>query len=190
MARYEYKVVPAPHRGEKARGVKTPEARFALAVETLMNRMAEDGWEYLRAETLPSEERAGLTSTTTQWRNLLVFRRRLAEEAEAAEEEGPRLLEAPPELRFEHRPPPDDGFPPMPPLSRAVAARPATESAEDGPPSTAADGPAFPGSAGEEVEIPRILAPRPEPEDGTGAEDEEDNAAPAAGPRSSAPPRG
>ncbi len=190
MARYEYKVVPAPQRGEKARGVKTPEARFALAVETLMNRMAEDGWEYLRAETLPSEERAGLTSTTTQWRNLLVFRRRLAEEAEEVQEEGPRLLAAPAELRFEHRPPPDDGFPPMPPLSRAAAARAATETAKDATPPAKADEPPVPGSAGDEIAIPRILAPRPEAGAGAGADDEEENAARPAGPRPSAPPRG
>ncbi|MFP4328614.1 MAG: DUF4177 domain-containing protein [Paracoccaceae bacterium] len=72
---YEYKVIPAPARGVKARGVKTPEARFALAVETLMNEMAGEGWEFLRSETLPSQERAGLTSTATQWRTMLVFRR-------------------------------------------------------------------------------------------------------------------
>ena len=40
-----------------------------------MNEMAAEGWEYLRAETLPSVERSGLTATTTQWRNVLVFRR-------------------------------------------------------------------------------------------------------------------
>ena len=73
--RYEYRVVPAPTKGQKAKGLKTGEARFANAVEALMNQMASEGWEYQRAETLPSTERAGLTSTTTLWRNLLVFRR-------------------------------------------------------------------------------------------------------------------
>ena len=75
MPGYEYKVLPAPRKGEKAKGVKTPEARFAHAVETLINRMAAEGWEYQRADFLPSDERSGLTSTVTQWRNLLVFRR-------------------------------------------------------------------------------------------------------------------
>lgn len=73
--RYEYRVIPAPARGQKAKGLKTPEARFAHAVETVMNDLAGDGWEYLRADTLPSEERHGLTSTTTTFRSLLVFRR-------------------------------------------------------------------------------------------------------------------
>ena len=80
MARYEYKVLPAPAKGEKAKGVKGAEARFALAVETLMNEMADGGWEYFRADTLPSEERQGLTSTTTVWRTLFVFRREVATE--------------------------------------------------------------------------------------------------------------
>ncbi len=75
MTRYEYRVVPAPTRGRKARGVKRPEMKFSLALQDLMNQMGADGWEYQRAETLPSVERAGLTSTTTEWRNVLVFRR-------------------------------------------------------------------------------------------------------------------
>lgn len=75
MPRYEYKVIPAPHRGEKVKGVRTPEARFAHAVQTVMNEIAADGWEYLRSEMLPSTERSGLTGSKTAWRNLLVFRR-------------------------------------------------------------------------------------------------------------------
>jgi hypothetical protein len=78
MPRYEYKVVPAPVKGRKARGVKSPEGRFALSVEDVLNEMGAEGWEYLRAELLPSEERSGLTGSTTHWRNVLVFRRALA----------------------------------------------------------------------------------------------------------------
>ena len=77
MQNYEYKVVPAPNRGKKARGVKTPEARFANGIEGVLNEMAAQGWEFQRAEMLPSEERSGLTGTKTTWRNLLVFRRAL-----------------------------------------------------------------------------------------------------------------
>ena len=78
MQTYEYKVVPAPVKGKKARGVKTPEARFAFGIEEMLNEMAAQGWDFQRAELLPSEERAGLTGTKTTWRNLLVFRRPLA----------------------------------------------------------------------------------------------------------------
>jgi hypothetical protein len=50
-------------------------ARFAHAVETAINLLAAEGWEYLRADLLPCDERSGLTGSTTHWRNLLVFRR-------------------------------------------------------------------------------------------------------------------
>lgn len=78
MSQWEYKVVPAPTKGTKARGVKGPEGRFAHALETLMNDLGREGWEYQRADTLPSIERAGLTGSTTEWRNVLVFRRVVA----------------------------------------------------------------------------------------------------------------
>ncbi|MGI9370268.1 MAG: DUF4177 domain-containing protein [Ruegeria sp.] len=82
MQRYEYKVVPAPKKGSKAKGVKTPEGRFANSVQNILNEMGQDGWEYQRAELLPSEERSGLTGSTVNWRNVLVFRRAVEAEVE------------------------------------------------------------------------------------------------------------
>ncbi len=75
---YEFKVVPAPRRGEKARGVKTTEERFALALTTMMNDFGREGWDYVRADTLPVDERSGLTGTKTSFHTLLVFRRPVA----------------------------------------------------------------------------------------------------------------
>lgn len=75
MTGYEYKVVPAPAKGLKAPGIKGAEARFANALEHRMNEMSAEGWEYQRADILPSEERQGLTSTQTVYRTVLVFRR-------------------------------------------------------------------------------------------------------------------
>jgi hypothetical protein len=72
---YEYKVIPAPTRGQKAKGIKAPEGRFANALEIEMNRLGAEGWEYLRADTLPHEERSGLTGSSTSYRSVLVFRR-------------------------------------------------------------------------------------------------------------------
>lgn len=95
MTRYDYKVVPAPERGLKARGVKSAEGRFAHALETCMNEMAAEGWEYQRAETLPSEERQGLSGKQVVYRNVLVFRRAREDEVEAYE---PRLLDPPKEI--------------------------------------------------------------------------------------------
>lgn len=79
----EYKVVPAPERASKQRGLKGP-ALFAHAVETLMNELAAEGWHYLRADTLPQEERSGLTNKITTYRNLLVFQRVVPEAAAPA----------------------------------------------------------------------------------------------------------
>jgi hypothetical protein len=75
MQRYEFTVIPAPRKGEKARGVKTTEDRFALALTTLMNRMGAEGWDYVRADVLPCDERVGLTGSKTTYQNMLVFRR-------------------------------------------------------------------------------------------------------------------
>ena len=79
---YEYRVVPAPSRGEKARGVKTTAERFALALTGVMNRLGREGWEYLRTDTLPCEERVGLTGSKSTFQHLLVFRRAVADAAD------------------------------------------------------------------------------------------------------------
>ena len=118
MPRYEYKIVPAPAKGLKGKGVKGAEARFAFALEALMNEMAGDGWEYQRAETLPSIERSGLTGSTTEWRNVLVFRRLKEDDAAAY---APELL-----------PPPAAA-----PVVAAVAAPAAVEAVAENPSPTA-----------------------------------------------------
>jgi hypothetical protein len=78
MQRFEYHVVPAPRRGEKARGVKATDERFALALTNLMNVFGAEGWEYVRADSLPCDERSGLTGVKTTTQNVLVFRRAIA----------------------------------------------------------------------------------------------------------------
>ncbi len=96
MSDYEYRVVPAPNRAEKFRSARTIGERFALTVAGAMNELGREGWEYLRADTLPCEERTGLTGRTTNYHVLLVFRRPLGESAKSVTaphhvEEGPRL---------------------------------------------------------------------------------------------------
>lgn len=77
MSQFEYKVVPAPKKGLKAKGLKTAEDRFANALQATMNELGADGWEYQRTDTLPNEERSGLTGRVTTFQNMLVFRRTL-----------------------------------------------------------------------------------------------------------------
>ncbi|MEX3015664.1 DUF4177 domain-containing protein [Gymnodinialimonas hymeniacidonis] len=81
MPSYEYKVIPAPEKARKVRGLKGA-ALFAHALEEAMNELGADGWQYVRADVLPQEERAGLTSKTTTYRNLLVFQRETTSSAE------------------------------------------------------------------------------------------------------------
>ncbi|HCP80666.1 MAG TPA: DUF4177 domain-containing protein [Octadecabacter sp.] len=75
MTGFEYKVVPAPMRGLKGKGIKGTPARFANALQSVMNDLGREGWEYQRTDTLPVEERQGLTGKTTNFQNMLVFRR-------------------------------------------------------------------------------------------------------------------
>lgn len=75
MQRFEYKVIPAPRKAGKIKGVRGTDNKFAIELSNLMNALGADGWEYLRADTLPVEERQGFTGRTTTFQNMLVFRR-------------------------------------------------------------------------------------------------------------------
>lgn len=144
--RYEYKIVPAPERGEKRRGLKTPQDRFAAAVEDAINAMAAQGWEYQRTDALPSEERTRLTQHQTVWRHLLVFRRPVGE---ATDEPEAQRRERRPDPVGEHAPedrsePEEPASPPTMPAG--PAAQPLTAS-RDAPP-----------------RAPRFSPPREDPE--------------------------
>lgn len=73
--KFEYKVIPAPKKGKRGKGVRGAEGKFANALMLVMNELGAEGWEYLRTDTLPSEVRTGLTGRTTVFQNMLVFRR-------------------------------------------------------------------------------------------------------------------
>lgn len=85
MRTYEYLAVPAPTTGIKAKGAKSTSERFAVAMTDAINEMAAEGWQYVRAETLPCEERKGLTGTQTSFQNVLIFRRELSRVGAAEE---------------------------------------------------------------------------------------------------------
>ena len=95
MPQFEYHVVPAPKRGEKAKGLRTTEERFAHALTRLMNELGADGWDYVRADCLPCEERQGLTGRTTTFQNVLVFRRALEAEVPVSAQHDPAEIPAP-----------------------------------------------------------------------------------------------
>lgn len=77
---YEYRVIPAPLRGKKAKGLKTSSDRFSFALQEVMNEQSAEGWEYHRAETLPFEERSRMGRKSSGFQSVLIFRRLLLEE--------------------------------------------------------------------------------------------------------------
>ncbi len=91
--KYEYKVIPAPSKAAKVKGVKGTEAKFAVALSDLMNELGAEGWEYQRTDTLPCEERQGLTGRVTTFQNMLVFRRVLGAEQSETGNTAPAAIE-------------------------------------------------------------------------------------------------
>lgn len=85
MPGYEYKVVPAPKKAGKIKGARGTDEKFAGALAELMNRYGRDGWEYQRTDTLPCEERQGLTGKTTTFQNMLIFRREVGAQDQTRE---------------------------------------------------------------------------------------------------------
>ena len=73
MSGYEFKVVPAPREGfGRALFLGDPSAmHLAEAVNTL----ADEGWTFLRSDTLPVPARTRLLFGWTTRRDVLVFRR-------------------------------------------------------------------------------------------------------------------
>lgn len=81
---HEYKVVPAPSRAVRAKGVRGTADRFAYTLAGALNEQAAEGWEFLRTETLMVEERKGLFGRRTVSQTVMVFRRALRGAAAAA----------------------------------------------------------------------------------------------------------
>ncbi len=83
MGHYEYHVIPAPGRADKVRGARTVADRFAATLAQAMNALAVEGWEYVRADTLPCEDKGMFRGTSTHVHHLLVFRRYVMDQADA-----------------------------------------------------------------------------------------------------------
>ncbi|EPX87173.1 hypothetical protein ruthe_00844 [Rubellimicrobium thermophilum DSM 16684] len=133
MQSHEYRILPAPRRAPRVRGARTAEQRFARALEEIINAQAREGWEYLRADTLPCEQRQGwFSGRVTVNQTLLVFRRALAERqgagapAPAVQAAGPRSAAMPASGSASSAAPlaAPTAMPPRPAAGRPVAAAP------------------------------------------------------------------
>ncbi|WP_111429023.1 DUF4177 domain-containing protein [Rhodobacteraceae bacterium DSL-40] len=118
MSYFDYKAIPAPRRSKKARGVREPAELLALTITDTINEQAREGWEFLRAETLPAETPRGLFRRAVEEPvSLLIFRR----ERESRE---PRL-----EARVEALRPAPEPAAPRPAPVMEVAPAPQAEAA-------------------------------------------------------------
>ncbi len=112
MSYYDYKVVPAPTRAKKVRGVKAAPELVAMAMAEAINEVARQGWEYLRAETVSAEAPGGwLRRGAATEVAVLVFRRprehlspRLAAERDHVEAEpAAKIVSVAPASQRAHR---------------------------------------------------------------------------------------
>ncbi len=76
MQLFEYKVVSAPRRAKRAKGARTTADRFARTLTDMINKEADGGWEYMRADTMPMDEKKGMLSSASEvFQTVLIFRR-------------------------------------------------------------------------------------------------------------------
>ncbi len=84
MARFEYKVIPSPRKPRRAKGMKTVADRFANTLTEEINAQAALGWEFVRSETLPMDEKPGMFKKAIEtYQSVIVFRREIEDLGEA-----------------------------------------------------------------------------------------------------------
>lgn len=108
---YEYKCVGAPEKAKRKRGARTRSDRVAGAMQALIEEHAGNGWEYLRTDLVPVEERSGLFGRPHEvHRAVLVFRRERDWQPSRAKGLQPKASEPAmsPELGTPPRPDQDD----------------------------------------------------------------------------------
>ena len=76
MSFYDYKIVPAPKRAKKVKGVSGAADLFALTLNDAVNDLARQGWEYYCSEQLSIQTPGGwLSRSRTEEHTVLVFRK-------------------------------------------------------------------------------------------------------------------
>jgi hypothetical protein len=103
MSYYDYKIVPAPKRAKKVKGVSGAADLFALTLNDSINELARQGWEYYCSEQLSIQAPGGWFSRArTEEHTVLVFRKprehlspRIASEIPREEPAAMRPVEVP-----------------------------------------------------------------------------------------------
>lgn len=90
---FEYEVVPAPTKPKRVPGLSKDNERVAHELAEIFNEMAEDGWEYIRADTINIDNVTGISGNIPVAHTLLVFRRPLALPAPGTRTMAPLVLD-------------------------------------------------------------------------------------------------
>ncbi|MEL6482748.1 MAG: hypothetical protein AAFQ75_14965 [Pseudomonadota bacterium] len=134
---YQYKLVGAPERGTRRRGTKTGSERVAAAMQEIVAQHAQEGWEYLRTDTLPvSEPRGFLGGRREVLRAVLVFRRAVRQSPAARESfavEAPAAAPEAPPLAAPAREPAPEPAPRVREPAREAAREPGFRSVPQAP---------------------------------------------------------
>ncbi len=91
MDRFEYKVVPAPMRVEKAKGANTLEEKFAQTLAGALNAEGAEGWEFVRSETMAAEDKRMLRKSAVAEVTVLIYRRLKSAGQSQSQHPGPTL---------------------------------------------------------------------------------------------------
>lgn len=76
MPMFEFKVILAPRKAEKIKGVRGHDERYAHTLMNKINALGIGGWEYLRAESLPVDEKSSMMGKSVEkYLSVMVFRR-------------------------------------------------------------------------------------------------------------------
>lgn len=76
MSYYDYKVIPAPRRSRRVKGIHAASDLFALTLTETINEIARQGWEFMRAELMAAEAPKGwFRRAVVAEETVLVFRR-------------------------------------------------------------------------------------------------------------------
>ena len=85
MTTYQYKTVAAPRKLKRVKGVKGADALAAHHVEEAIAVEAADGWEYVRTDRFPIEEKNGMFSRPqVSERAVMIFRKEIVQQVAMA----------------------------------------------------------------------------------------------------------
>ena len=77
MSRFEYKIIPASVNKGKERLLKGGAEKAAAKLESKMNTLGLNGWEYYRTETYPIQKNSWFSRPKLYHISVLVFRRKI-----------------------------------------------------------------------------------------------------------------